>query len=185
MGFMSLSHAAHRMEDFLKILRVRLDPSAIDTQVETWLLQGVDGLRAITSRLDRGLDIDDTWLTEQVYPAFEHLRDRFGDLQESEEDALLAQAENVDVSLVIFEGGVDDCLTQFEPQIDTLDSNQLRDELASTAEQLAEFGRMCELDAFVSLCVSVQQQLAEASPATVQPLARRALQEWQRCHSLV
>ena len=49
MSFNILSQVAHRIEDFLKILRVRYAADSIDVEVETLLLQSVDSLRHLAS----------------------------------------------------------------------------------------------------------------------------------------
>jgi chemosensory pili system protein ChpA (sensor histidine kinase/response regulator) len=188
MGFDHLSQVAHRMEDFLKILRVRQDPEQINTEVETLLLQGVDTLRTIARLYRRSTKIDEAWLQKQVHPIFQQLQDRLGELREEDEDALLAQEEQVDVSMILFTGGVEDCLDTFEQQLEQLaqlNPQQLRQELQATTEQLAEFGRMGELQAFVSLCESVQEVLPRTAPSHIQPLATEVLSVWRRCHSLV
>lgn len=49
MKFNTLSKIAHRIEDFLKILRVRYASLSVDVEVETLLLQSVDILNYLAS----------------------------------------------------------------------------------------------------------------------------------------
>ncbi|MGL5944468.1 MAG: hybrid sensor histidine kinase/response regulator [Waterburya sp.] len=185
MRFMPLSQIAHRLEDFLKILRVRKDNSLVDREVTTLLLRGVDCLREVRDLHQQQAVIDEDWLTQHTEPVFEQLRARLGDLREEDEDLLLAEEEQVDVSTLIFQSGVEECLESFKAQIDVLDPEQLKAELAIQAEQLAEFGQMSQIEAFVQLCQSVQQQLAIVSLAEIKNLAQEALKLWERSHALV
>ena len=180
-----LSKIAHRLEDFLKILRVRKDDSLLDGEVTTLLLQGVDRLREARNLYQQKTSIDEDWFTSHSQPVFDALRHRLGDLREEDEDLLLAEEEQVDVSTLIFQSGVEDCLSSFESQIDTLEPDRLKEELAIQAEELAELGQMSSIEPFVQLCQSVQQQLAVVSLAEVKDLARQALKLWERSHALV
>ncbi len=185
MQFMPLSKAAHRLEDFLKILRVRKDNSLVDREVTTLLLQGVDFLREVRNLHQQQVVIDEDWLANHTEPVFEQLRARLGDLKAEDEDLLLAEEEQVDVSTLIFQSGVEECLESFKAQIDVLDPEELKAELAIQAEQLAEFGQMSQIEPFVQLCQSVQQQLAVVSLAEIKNLAQEALKLWERSHALV
>lgn len=185
MQYVPLSKIAHRLEDFLKILRVRKDNSLVDREVTTLLLRGVDCLRTVRDLHQQQEVVDETWLAENSEPIFERLRARLGDLKDEDEDLLLAEEEQVDVSTLIFQSGVEDCLESFAAQIDNLAPAQLKAELASQAEQLAEFGQMSHIEPFVQLCQSVQAQLAIAPLEQVKDLAQEALKLWERSHALV
>lgn len=185
MGFAPLSQIAHHLEEFFKILRVRGDAIAIDAQIESLFLQGTDALR-LASRCSRdGRPLDDTTLQADILPIFDQLRSHLGDLRPEDEDLLLAQEENVDVATLIFSSGVEDCLGAFEAQLAQLPAPQLAIELAATAEQLAEFGRMSSLVAFVQLCKSVQTYLPQIGLEHLVDFAQAALATWQRSHALV
>lgn len=185
MQFVPLSQIAHRLEDFLKILRVRKDNSLVDREVTTLLLQGVDCMRAVRDLHRQQAAIDETWLNQNAEPVFASLRARLGDLREEDEDLLLAEEEQVDVSTLVFQSGVEDCLESFQAQIDSLEPEALKAELEIQAEQLAEFGLMSQIEPFVQLCQSVQQQLAVTQLNDIRDLARQALKLWERSHALV
>ena len=185
MRFVPLSKIAHRLEDFLKILRVRKDDSLINREVTNLLLESVDCLREARNLHQQDISIGENWLNSNAEPTFEALRARLGDLSNEDEDRLLAEEEQVDVSTLIFQSGVEDCLESFSSQIDLLEPLQLREELAIQAEQLAEFGSMSQIEPFVRLCQSVQQQLALVSLEQVKELAQKALKLWERSHALV
>ena len=183
MEFPILSRVAHRLEDFFKILRVRYASSSIDSEIETLLLKSVDCLRQVSNLHRQGDKIEDSWLTEHVDPIFEGLRQHLGDLQDADENALLAQDEDVDPALLMFEEGVYAVLDRFESQLNQ-PQPQLVQELVTTTEELAAFGQMANLQPFIELCENVRQQ-AEMSPEAIELLARDALTTWRRSHALV
>ncbi|MEL6439319.1 MAG: hybrid sensor histidine kinase/response regulator [Cyanobacteria bacterium J06621_8] len=185
MRYTPLSQIAHRLEDFLKILRVRKDNSLVNQEVTTLLLQGVDCMRAVRNLHQQDLAVDEAWLSQNAEPVFTSLRDRLGDLKEEDEDLLLAEEESVDVSTLVFQSGVEDCLESFEAQIDVLEPEALKAELAVQAEQLGEFGLMGQIEPFVQLCQSVQQRLAVTPLNEIRDLAKESLKLWERSHALV
>ncbi len=185
MGFTSLNKIAHRLEDFLKILRVRKNVDLLDQEVTTLLLQGVDCLREVGKAHKNQAIVDEQWIAQITTPVFEPLYQRLGDLKEEDEDSLLAEEESVDVSNLVFETGVEECLDSLEPKLDTLTTEQLRLELTSSCEELTDFGLMSGLDAFVSLCQSVQAKLATVSDEGIRDFAYQAFNTWQRSHALV
>ncbi len=185
MGFATLSRVAHRLEDFFKILRVRYASSQIVTEIETLLLQSVDCLRHIAELNRQGLEVTDSDVSERTQPIFEQLREHLGDLEDADEDALMAQDEDVDPALFIFEEGVDGVLDRFEAQLKELGIAELAQELAATAQELIAFGTMANLEPFIQLCQSIEQQAATLSPGEITPLAEQALKVWKRSHALV
>ena len=191
MGFDTLSKVAHRLEDFFKILRVRYASDSINAEVETLLLQSVDNLRNLANLNRQQLvgyaPVDNRieTLRDRTEPIFEQLRSHLGDLQTSDENALLAQDEDVDPALVIFEEGVDEILDNFESQLSELGITDLTQELVTTAQELIGFGNIASLDPFVRLCESIKQQAATLSSSEIASLADKALKTWRRSHALV
>ncbi|MBW4462431.1 MAG: hybrid sensor histidine kinase/response regulator [Nodosilinea sp. WJT8-NPBG4] len=185
MGFMPISQIAHRLEDFLKILRVRGDAIAIDAQIESLFLQGVDALRLASRCSRQGIALDDIRMKAEIEPIFEQLRSHLGDLRPEDDDLLLAQEENVDVATLIFSSGVEECLDEFEAQLAQLATHQLAAELGATTEQLTEFGRMSDLAVFVQLCESVQAYLPQISDEHIVAFGQEVLSTWRRSHALV
>lgn len=185
MEFTVLSKIAHRLEDFFKILRVRLSSVTVNLEVETLLLQSVDCLRHIANGYRQDSIVEDEWIFERVEPIFETLRLYLGDLQESDEDALMAQDEDVDPALLMFEEGVETILDRFEANLAELAPDSLAGELATTAKELIAFGQMADLQAFIALCQSIEQQANKLPQDLVESLAKRALTTWRRSHALV
>jgi len=192
MSFNSLSQVAHRLEDFLKILRVRYASTMISTEVETSLLQSVDSLRQLgslsriqISATDPLADYQIQETIDSLQPVFEQLRSHLGDLEASDENALLAQDEDSDPALMIFEEGVEEVLTRFEEELSSLDLTELAEKLSVTAQELIGFGNMASLDPFVQLCESIQYQAASVSEPEITALASQALKTWKKSHALV
>jgi two-component system, chemotaxis family, sensor histidine kinase and response regulator PixL len=185
MGFGQLSHVAHQLEDFFKILRVRYHSKSISTEVETLLLAGVDCLRQVGDLHRRSQVVDEAWLATQAQPIFDRLREQLGDLRPEDEDALLSQEGDVDPGIMLFESGVKEALDLLDLQVEQLSSVQLLPELQTIAEELSDFGRMANLDRFVDLCQSVISQSQVISADRAHELTRRAIKIWRKAHSLV
>lgn len=185
MGFVALSQIAHRLEDFFKILRIRGASLDINAQLESLFLEGVDALRLVTRHNRQGVDLDDSLMEAQIQPIFAQLRDHLGDLRPDDEERLLAQEENVDVAVIIFSGGVEDCLDDLEAKLAQIPDQQVAAELTGAAEQLAEFGRMSELNDFVQLCEAVQSYMPQVKDECLAAFAQAALSTWRRSHALV
>ena len=184
MGFAPLSHVAHQLEDFFKILRVRYHSKSINIDVETLLLAGVDCLRRVGELHRQEQLVDEAWLATQSQPIFDRLRQHLGDLRPEDEDALLSQEGDVDPGILLFEGGVNEALDLLDRQFD-LAPAQLLQELQATAEELSDFGRMAKLDRFVDLCQSVKSQSQSISAPQALELTYRAIKVWRKAHSLV
>lgn len=185
MGFVTLSQIAHRLEDFFKILRLRGASLDIDAQLESLFLEGVDALRLVARHNRQGGDLDASFMEAQIQPIFAQLRAHLGDLRPEDEERLLAQEENVDVAVIIFSGGVEDCLDELEAKLAQIPDPQMAAELIAAAEQLAEFGRMSELDSFVQLCEAVQSYTPQVKDECLAAFAQSALSTWRRSHALV
>lgn len=193
MSFTNLSQVAHRLEDFLKILRVRYVGEMVDVEVETLLLQSVDYLRNLANLKRDNISAENTHasseqeaICDRLEPILEQLRSHLGDLDVEDENALLSQDEDFDPAVLIFEEGVEGVLDRFESQLSALNLEELAQELSTTAQELVGFGNMANLDAFIELCESIQQQATTVSPpAEIDSLARQALKTWRRSHALV
>ncbi|WP_019508186.1 response regulator [Pleurocapsa sp. PCC 7319] len=193
MGFNVLSQVAHRLEDYFKILRVRHTSGRVSTLIETLLLEGVDSLRYISELNRQGVvlvesepdDYTNGTFAVRTQPIFKQLKLHLGVLEDADEDALIAQDENIDPALLIFEEGVDRVLEGFTSQLEELSSAELTQELIATAQELASFGMMANLETFIQLSKSIQQQAEIIAPQEIFPLAEQALKVWRRSHALV
>ena len=185
MQFNTLSQVAHRLEDFLKVLRVRYAGDSVGVEVETALLQSVDCLRDLVDRNRQGTEVGLSQISDRTQPIFDLLTQHLGELEDADEDALLSQDEDIDPAVLIFEEGVDDILDRFETQLQELGIDELAQEITSTAQELIGFGMMADLDSFTQLCESIQQKATSISPGKITPLAEQALKTWRRSHALV
>ncbi len=183
MGFDVLSHVAHNLEDSFKILRAR--QLSVDTHLETLLLQGVDCLRTARQHYQDQQPIVPNWLASHAEPIFVQLKQRLGELTPEDEAKLLSEDNEVNLDFVIFTTSVEDTLEEFKQQLPQLKGEQLRQAVLNTAKQMTEFGLMAQLESFVLLCETVQQQCAYAQPEAIDAIAHQAIKAWQRTHSLV
>ena len=193
MSFNTLSRFAHRLEDFLKILRVRYASRQITAEVETLLLQGVDLLRNASKCSRQELETKQfnenegevVRLEERARQIFDRLRQHLGDLEDADENALLAQEEDLDPAILIFEEGVDTVLDSFENRLEKLEIAEIPQELAKTARELIDLGKMASLEAFVELCQSIKQKAKSISLSEITSLSEEALKVWRRSYALV
>ncbi len=184
MGFMALSQVAHRLEDSFKILRAR--EMDLDEVLESLLLAGVDALRSITAQYRSQETVADEVLIRQAMPILEGLRDRLGEVTDADETVLLADNENMDVGLLIFSNGVEETLNEFIASRIHLRGEALQQALVTTSQKLLEFGLVGDIEPFIVLCESVQGVArGPAALNDITAIADRALEVWQRGHSLV
>ncbi len=181
----SMSQLAHQFEDSLKIIRVRRGSVQVDAALEIHLLKGLDSMRQISSLHRQAEPITEAWLTSHAYPSFEKLRDRLGEVQPSDELALLAEESDDNTAVVMFGTEVEELLNRLSSVLEAPGSPCLREELEIMVEELHDLGKMLQIDAFTSLCASINQQLMTASSDQVEPLAYQALELWQRSQALV
>ena len=193
MGFGNLSQVAHRLEDFLKILRVRYASEVISAEVETLLLQSVDYLRDF-AKLNRqneasGIEsgnLESSETNDQIQSIFDRLQQQLGELQEEDEDALMSSQDgDIDPALLIFEEGVESVLDTFESRLKAVGIDELSQEIASTSQELIGFGYMANLEPFIQLCNSIEEQAFNLSSTEISSFASKALKAWKRSHALV
>ncbi|ACK72964.1 CheA signal transduction histidine kinase [Gloeothece citriformis PCC 7424] len=185
MGFNTLSQITHRLEDFLKILRVRYQGFLIETEIESLLLQGLDCLRQICDFHRQEQDREPSWVIDYSDTIFDRLSQFLGELQPADEDVLMFQEENVNPALLLFEQGVSTLLEQLESQLNVLPDAELHQKFIQGSEQLTEFALMADIPTFINLCQSIQYELLNTPSENILPLADRALKLWQRSHALI
>ena len=182
MGFQTLSHLAHRLEDSFKVLKTQ-KPS-VDDQLETLLLSAVDCMRSCIALnrqelVDHTTVLDEQWLEDHVNPVFDQLYQRLGAPQDEDMATLLPENEEKDMVAMIFETEVEGCLERLESVLSDPEKPCLFEEVSIMAQELGGLGEMLQLPAFSSLCESITQHLG-TYPERVEEIARLALQTWRR-----
>ncbi|MEL6931054.1 MAG: Hpt domain-containing protein, partial [Cyanobacteria bacterium J06600_6] len=185
MGFNLLSQFSHRIEDFLKILRVRHIGEQTEAEIETLMLQSVDLMRYIAELRRHGQEVIELAINERSQPIVDSLQKRLGNLESADETALLGQDEDFDPAILIFEEGVEGVLDNFEEQLSQLDITELAQHLSATTEELIGFGHMANLEPFIQLCQSIQEEVTCIAPGAIASLAEKSLKVWRRSHALV
>lgn len=184
MGFHNLSHLAHRLEDFFKVLKIgKVD---IDGEIESLLLTGMDLMRQVATRNQQGDDVDEQWLETQANPVMDQLHDLLGDPQPEDEASLLSSEVGEDMSIVLFESEVEECLQRLEEQLSSQDAAVVVAEFDTTLEELGGLGEMLDMAAFHGLCQSTVQYLkATDDPDQQMKIAEVGLQELRRSQAMV
>ncbi|MEH2140335.1 hybrid sensor histidine kinase/response regulator [Nostoc sp.] len=185
MGFKSLSHLSHRLEDSFKVLKTKKSSLEIDTQLQSLLLSGVDWLRQIVELLAEGNVVEDAWLATFCYPVFDELHDRLGDPTPEDASSMLSPEDGQDVIPLLFATEVEECLQRLESLLADSQQPGLHEEIVIMAAELGGLGEMLQLAAFSKLCESVTQQLETASSDRIPEIAQLALQAWRRSQALV
>lgn len=184
MGFHNLSHLAHRLEDFFKVLKI--GKVQVDGETESLLLTGMDFMRQVATLNQQGDDVDEQWLETQANPVMEQLHDLLGDPQPEDEASLLSSEVGEDMSIVLFESEVEECLTRLEEQVASQDASIIVAEFDSTLEELGGLGEMLDMAAFHGLCMSTMQYLkATNDPDQQLKIAEVGLQELRRSQAMV
>ena len=185
MGFQTLSHLAHRLEDFFKVLKVQ--QHLIESELESLLLGAVDCLSQTIALHRQGVGeqgctnvLDQEWLNH-ANSVFEQLHQLIGEPACFDEDAAAPQLseDGQDMVATIFETEVEGCLQRLESVLAAPEKPCLFEELSIMAQELGGLGEMLQLNAFTNLCESITQHL-EATPDRVEEIARLALQAWRR-----
>jgi chemotaxis family two-component system sensor histidine kinase/response regulator PixL len=184
MGYQSLSDRAHRLEDFLKIIKATKGIS-VNRQVEADLLQGVDCLRRGMVLYRHGQTIEDPLLGTTFESILDRLRSSLGDLQDEMEIELLSSDAGEDMAVFLFQTEVEICLERLESVLSDPDNTEVREEFQVAAQELAGLGEMLELPNFSQLCEAINEQLTLADNTEVIAIAQVSLQELKRSQALV
>ncbi|NJK41742.1 MAG: hypothetical protein HC934_11075 [Acaryochloridaceae cyanobacterium SU_2_1] len=184
MGFMALSHLAHRMEDFFKVLKVGRVP--VDGELESSLLKGMDFMRQVVGLNQQGQEVEEEWLEIHAQPTLDSLYERIGDPTPEDEAAVLSADVGEDMAVMLFETEVEDCLQRLESQLATAEVAVIVAEFESSLEELAGLAEMLDFESFQGLCQSMRQALQSGPSAQQQrAIAALGLQELRRSQAMV
>lgn len=182
MEFPTLSHLAHRLENFFKVIRTQ---KQIQPEVERLLLSAVDCLRHVVTTNRQTNFVDEQWQASQVQPLFEQLQQILGEPREEQETVTpLSPQQGLETVQMLFESEVDAYLQQLESILAQADKSNLGAEVATIAQDLSDLGEVLQLPEFNSLCSSVKQLLA-TQPAREEEIAQAALRAWRRSQAAI
>ncbi|MGL5872069.1 MAG: response regulator [Xenococcaceae cyanobacterium] len=184
MGYEQLSHFAHRLEDFFKVIKLK-KAEVVDGEVERLLLNSVDRLSGAIEFHRQEIALDKNWLSKEVLPIFERLQERLGDPEPDDVKTLLTAEMPDNLNTIVFATEVEECLQNLETTLAKSSARCLSDEVTDVAQMLSGLGEMLELPAFVSLCQSAIAHLQGASEVETEAIAQTALQQWRRAQALV
>lgn len=185
MGFQSFSEVAHRLEDFLKIIKT--GRVSFNNELERLFLASVDFLREIIIFYRQGRNVENSWLENNIQPVFTNLQKFLGDLTTEDEEALLRinnQTGEQDMSIFLFETEVENCLNELEEMTGNVNTSTLKEELERITQDLKGLGEMLELPAFCDLCTSIEQNLQKNS-VQIETVAQAAIEQLRLSQALV
>jgi chemotaxis family two-component system sensor histidine kinase/response regulator PixL len=183
MGYETLSHFAHRLEDFFKVLKSQKNPE-IDETVESLFLASVDQLRQIITFYRQEKQIDPQWLSFQIEPIFVGLLERIGELTPETSLMLLSADAGEDMTVLLFGTEVEGCLQRLESILAQEKPTNLKEEVLLVSQELEGLGEMLELPQFSRLCTSVYEQL-ETVTEEIEVIAAQAIQVWRCAQAMV
>lgn len=183
MGFDSLSQIAHRMEDFFKVLKI--GKIEVNGEIESLLLAGMDCMRQVAALNQQEHDVDDSWLETQANPIMEQLYEHLGEPNPEDEASLISSDVGEDMSIVLFESEVEECLQRLEEQLSSQNIPVIVAEFDSTLEELGGLAEMLDIPAFQGLCQSTMHYLNTASSDQQLQIAEVGLQELRRSQAMV
>lgn len=192
MGFQILSDFAHRLEDGLKVLKVKRSKIEIDASLEQQLLLAVDCMSHVMGCTRQGLSKgqldqispDQHWLDHSAEPIFVALHERLGDPEEEDAQSMLSPEDDQDIVPMLFQSEVEGCLERLEGVINE-QSPCLREEIEILAQELGGLGEMLQLESFIQLCQSISHCISIANDSQITDIANSALEVWRRTQALV
>ncbi len=185
MGFSEISHLAHRLEDFFKVLRSGQKADIVDASVEQLFLAAVDSMRQMTVFYRQKRPVTDDWLESHAQPFIEQLHAQLGDPLPEDEIAELSAEAGEDMVALLFESEVGPCLERLERVLNTPEMPLLREEMVIACQEMGGLGEMLELAAFVSLCQHIVETVDQTSDGALQAIATQAIQTLRRSQALV
>ncbi|MFH7028671.1 MAG: response regulator [Heteroscytonema crispum UTEX LB 1556] len=187
MGFRTMSDLAHRLEDYLKVLKTPKNSLQFDTELHSLLLSAVDWLRQIVELLSVGHVVDEQWLETFCYPVFEELSERLGSPNPEDATSMLSPEDSPqDIIPLLFQTEVEGYLQRLESLLAEGESPGLREEVMMMAAELGGLGEMLQIPSFSQLCESVTEYLeANFADEAVIKIAHLALQTWRRSQALI
>ncbi len=184
MGYALTSDFSHRLEDSLKVLKIRRS-QGVTGEVEGQMLSGVDAIRQIVERDRHAVPLDEDWVASQIAPIFDQLYSTLGEPSAEDAASIMDSDEGQDVMPLIFQTEVEGVLERLEVLLEER-STELQPEIVVMAQELAGLGEMLDLPPFIQLCQSVETYAASAlNPQQLQEVSTAALTSWKRAQALV
>ncbi|ACK71201.1 CheA signal transduction histidine kinase [Gloeothece citriformis PCC 7424] len=187
MGYKTLSFFAHRLEDFLKVIKAH-QAKQVDRNIERLLLESLDCLRKIINFYHQGnYEIDQSWLETEVNPIFAQLYSHLGEPTVEETTKLIsAEAGNEEIIELLFQTEVNTCLQRLEEVLNSPEKICLKEEFALAAQELGGLGEMLELKSFSLLCENINHHLENANHENqIGEICRLSLQALRRSQALI
>ncbi|WP_342596781.1 Hpt domain-containing protein [Cyanobacterium aponinum UTEX 3222] len=161
-GLEAIKTIAHELEDIFKVL---YNPDIdIDTDLESWLLEGFDCLQnALTTQMETGTYQPQESL-EEASQIWAKIRTKLGVYLDRADDYIPSSSDlGVDIVQSMFEVDVEQELQRLKNVLENPSSQPLGGELRATLEVFCGFGEMLNLPGFAEIA-QLGLQAAETNP---------------------
>jgi len=198
LGLTSIQQAAHRLEDYFKILKE--NPVQADQKLETYFLRGYDALAALVQQLQTSgglVDSETQPITNAAEENFAQLQQHLSILTQqtpvsSPEKTpsivpsafAVASAQEESALLLTFRSDVPDCLRQMLQLFRQKDTPETRNQLQRLCSDLQRMGDQFELPAWSALLKASQQAVGNPEN-TYRQLAPVLIKEIKQAQNLV
>jgi two-component system, chemotaxis family, sensor histidine kinase and response regulator PixL len=192
MGFDLLSKLSHRLEDYFNVLKTQKKSLEINIELQSLLLSSVDCLRQLLYSYAHENNISHHQIepvtnnTNKIESIFNKLYEILGDANPEDANSILATEENAqDIIPLIFQTQVEEYLQRLENLLQE-NSQGLREEVMTMANELGGLGHMLQIEAFTMVCESVANHLiATDNNSDTIIISRLALNTWRNSQSLI
>jgi chemotaxis family two-component system sensor histidine kinase/response regulator PixL len=174
---------AHRLETIFKALYD--ETLAIDTELETLLLQAYDSLRSpLFEQIGTGI-LDGDRALAAAEPIFSEIEERLGDALDNGDDYIPSSTElGIDMARSIFEVDVAQGLEQLEEAIANPQQSDVAGELQAQAELFTEFAELFDQPGFGAIAQTAQIALA-THPDRALEITQLALVDFHQARDII
>lgn len=182
-GLEAIKTIAHQLEDIFKVLyNPEID---IDTELETWLLEGFDCLQnALNTQIETGSYQPELAL-QQASQIWAKINSKLGVYLQRADDYIPSSSDlGVDMVQSMFEIDVEEELQRLKNVLANPSSQPLSGELRATLEVFSGFGEMLNLPGFAEIA-QLGLQAADAHPDLMLTIINVIIRDAEKARDLV
>lgn len=182
-GLEAIKNISHQLEDIFKCLYD--DEIEIDTELESWLLEGFDALRnPLVEQIETG-SYNPREALANASNIWAKIERRLGDALKRADDYIPSSSDlGVDMVTSIFEVDVEEELERLRKVVSSPDSSPLAGELRATLEVFSGFGEMLNLQGFAEIA-NLGLIAVERNPDRVLDVIQVIIRDVETARSLV
>ncbi|WP_330202719.1 Hpt domain-containing protein [Cyanobacterium sp. DS4] len=182
-GLEAIKTISHELEDIFKVL---YNPDIdIDTDLESWLLEGFDCLQnALTTQMETGTYQPQESL-EEASQIWAKIRTKLGAYLDRADDYIPSSSDlGVDIVQSMFEVDVEQELQRLKNVLENPSSQPLGGELRATLEVFCGFGEMLNLPGFAEIA-QLGLQAAETNPDHILTIINVIIRDAEKARDVV